>query len=79
MSEEQTVVQTITKYGERLKWVVLVGGFLVTILCAGFGYQVTVNLGHSEVIQTNQAALKIHMESVDPIHQSLIEKWVNDQ
>lgn len=77
MSEE-ILTETLNVLSERLKWVIIIGGFLTTTLWLGFGYQVSVNLALSQVVQTTSTALQVHIDQVDPLHQLMMEKWIEN-
>ena len=76
MSEQDKLYRTLILLGERVKWVVLLGGCLFTLLGVGFLYQINTNLANAEIIQTNQQAIQSHIDTVDPMHQALIKHWL---
>lgn len=74
---EDKLLQTLAKLSERMKWVIIIGTFLVTGLMGGYAYQITVNMTHAETIQSAQQSIQSHLEAVNPIHELMIEKWIN--
>lgn len=74
---EDKLLQTLTKLSERMKWVILIGGFLIISLTGGYAYQVNINMAHAETIQSIQQAIQSHLEIVNPLHEMLMEKWIN--
>lgn len=73
------LIHALTSVNERIKWVILMGGFLATTLLSGFAYQVTINQAATKEIQRSQATLMTHLEAVAPIHNALIDKWIQDE
>ena len=71
-------MNTLTTLSERMKWVILIGGALITVLGAGYAYQVNINMSHAAAIQSNQSALESHIRQADLLTESILQREFNE-
>lgn len=77
MSHEEKILKAVTVLSEQVKWVIRIGGILMFALSAGYIYQVNMNLANATDIESNRTEIRAHIETVDQLHNLLMEKWIN--
>ena len=73
----ETLMNTLTTLSERMKWVILIGGALISVLGAGYAYQVNINMSHASAIKSNQAALTSHIQQADLLTEAILNRELN--